>query len=51
MKDLYKLCLKSTCDMVLMWLHVNSLSIPALKSQSSLIEINCRGGRKNEQIF
>ena len=51
MKDLYKLCLKPTCDMVLMWLHVDSLSIPALKSQSSLIEINFRGGRKNEQIF
>ena len=35
--DLYKsLFLKSTCDMVLMWLHVVSVSIYTLKSQSSL---------------
>ena len=38
--DLYKLCLKSTCDMVLMWLHVASVSICILKSQSSLTETN-----------
>ena len=46
--DLYKLLfLKSTCDMVLMWLHVNSVSIYTLKSQSSLsFKQNFRGGSK-----
>ena len=34
--DLYKfLFLKSTCNMVLMWFHVNSVSIDTLRSQSS----------------
>ena len=44
--DLYKLLfLKSTCDMVLMWLHVDSVSIYTLKSQSSLsFKPNFRGG-------
>ena len=46
--DLYKsLFLKSTCDMVLMWLHVDSVSIYTLKSQSSLsFKPNFRGGNK-----
>ena len=46
--DLYKsLFLKSTCDMVLMWLHVDSVSIYTLKSQSSLsFKPNFRGGSK-----
>ena len=30
--------------MVLMWLHVDSVSILTLKSQSSLTETNFRGG-------
>ena len=35
--DLYRsLFLKSTSDVVLMWLHVDSVSIYTLKSQSSL---------------
>ena len=45
------LSLKSTCDMVLMLLHVDSVSISALKSQSSLTETNFRGEKRNEQIF
>ena len=49
--DLYKLYLKSTCDIVSMWLHVDSVLISTLKSQSSLSETNFRGGRRNEQIF
>ena len=51
--DLYKLLfLKSTCDMVLMWFHVNSLSIYTLKSQSSpSLKPNFRGARRNEQIL
>ena len=46
--DLYKpLFLKSTCDMVLMGLHVDSVSIYTLKSQSSLsFKPNFRGGSK-----
>ena len=48
--NLYKLLLlKSTCDMVLMWLHVDSVSIYTLKSQSSLsLKPNFRGGRRKE---
>ena len=44
--DLYKLLfLKSTSDMVLMWLHVDSVSIHTLESQSSLsFKPNFRGG-------
>ena len=46
--DLYKsLLLKSTCDMVLLWLHVNSVSIYTLKSQSSLsFKPSFKGGSK-----
>ena len=46
--DLYKsLLLKSTCDMVLMWFHVDSISIYTLKSQSSLsFKPNFRDGSK-----
>ena len=37
--------LKSTCHMVLMWLHVDSISIYTLESQSSLsFKANFRGG-------
>ena len=44
--DLYKsLFLKSTCDMVLMWLHVDWLLIYTLKSQSNLsFKANFRDG-------
>ena len=51
--DFYKpMFLKSTCDMVLMWFHVDSVSIYTLKSQSSLsLKPNFRGGRTNEQIL
>ena len=53
--DLYKLLfLKSTCDMDLMWLHVDSVSIYILKSQSrnlhhlnQVLEVKAR----NEQIL
>ena len=45
------LSLKSTCGMVLMSLHVDSVSLSTLKSQSSLSETNFRGGKRNEQIF
>ena len=39
------LFLKSTCDMVLMRLHVDSVSLYTLKSQSSLpFKPNFRGG-------
>ena len=51
--DLSKsLFLKPTCDMVLKWLHVDSVSIYTLKNQSSLsLKPNFRDGRKNEQIL
>ena len=51
--DLYKsLFLKSTCDMVLMWLHVDSVSTYAFKSQSSLsYKPNFRGGSKEWADF
>ena len=51
--DLYKsMFLKSTCDMVFMWFHVDSVSIYTLKSQSSLsLKPNFRGRRRNEQIL
>ena len=44
--DLFKLLfLKSICHMVLMWLHVDSVSIYTLKRQSSLsFKLNFRGG-------
>ena len=43
--DLYKLLfLKWTCDLALMWIHVDSVSIYTLKSQSSLsFKPNFRG--------
>ena len=46
--DLYKSSfLKWTCDMVLKWIYVNSVSIYTLKSQSSLsFKQNFRGGSK-----
>ena len=46
--DLYKsMFLKLTCDMVLMWFHMDSVSIYTLKNQSSLsLKPNFRGGRR-----
>ena len=51
--DLCKsLILKPTCDMGLIWLHVDSVSIYTLKSQSSLsLKPNFRGGRRNNKIL
>ena len=37
---------KSTCDMALMWLHVDSVLICTIKSQSSHIETNTYGMSK-----
>ena len=45
------LSLKSICDMVLMSLPVDSVSVSTLKSQSSLTETTFRGAKRNEQIF